>query len=104
MSATIIQFPTARAAHRLQPTSEAPAQRTHRCHADDCKVDIPRHQPFCETHTAMLSQSVQRAVWREYRHAGDDLGQFISGISAIENACDAIRRAERRLLPKRANA
>lgn len=106
MSATIIQFPADRAARGPRLTSKAAGQRTHRCHADGCRAEAPLHCAFCAEHAAMLPAPLRRALWREFRpdFGAADTAQFVRWISAGERACDLIRRAERRLLPRVARA
>jgi hypothetical protein len=105
MSAIIIAFPKERAAapaHSDLPC--VPGRHTHRCHADDCKAEIPLHQPFCDCHALLLTPALRRRLWRSYRPRFYAGANFIEIISVIERACAAIRRVEFREAPAKQSA
>lgn len=40
---------------------------THRCHAEDCNVEVAPSLLMCPRHWRMVPADLQGAVWRTYR-------------------------------------
>ncbi len=45
---------------------------SHRCHAEDCKVEVPPKMLMCLRHWRMVPRALQNAIWEHYR-AGQEV-------------------------------